>query len=82
MKTKKILSLVLIAAGAVLLIIGIYQFVEFRQSLGGKFSSFGNQVGRALGGSTSIAKGYVQPIILMVSGIVAACAGFFFSKKS
>lgn len=82
MKTKKLLSLILIAAGAILIIIGIYQFVEFRQSLGGKLSSMGNKVGKALGGSTSIASGYVQPIILMVSGAAAACAGFFFSKKN
>ena len=81
MKQKKLLSLILIAAGAVLLIIGIYQFVEFRNSMGGKLASFGNQVGKALGGSSSIAKGYVQPIILMVGGIASACAGFFISKK-
>lgn len=82
MKITKILSLVLLVGGVVLLVFGIYQFVEFRQSLGGKLASFGNQLSKSLGGSSSVAKGYVQPIILMVCGVVAGAAGFFLYKRS
>ena len=81
MKPMKIIAILLLIAGAVLLVIGIIQFVEFRQSLGGKLSSFGNQLSKAVGGSSSVAKGYVQPIILIVCGIVAGAAGFFLYKK-
>lgn len=81
MKSTKILSIVLLAAGAVLLILGIYQFVEFRQSAGGKIASGLNQISNAFGGSTQVAKGYVQPIILIAGGVVAGAAGFFLNKK-
>ena len=82
MKTNRILALLLLVGGVVLLIVGIYQFVEFRQSLGGKLASFGNQLSRTLGGSSRVADGYVKPIIMIVSGVVAGAAGFFLYKKS
>ena len=78
----KILALILIAGGIIVLIFGIYQFAEFRQSLGGKAASLGNQLSRAVGGSSKVAKGYVQPIIMIISGAVAGAAGFFLLKRS
>ena len=81
MRTNKLISYALIAVGIVLVIVGIVQFVEFRDSLGGRAASLGNQISRAVGGSTSVAQGYVQPILLMVGGVVAGGAGFFLSKK-
>jgi hypothetical protein len=77
----KIIGILLFAAGVVVLVIGIYQFVEFRQSVGGKLAGGLNKAARAFGGSGGIAKGYQQPIILMVSGVVAALAGGFISSK-
>jgi hypothetical protein len=74
----KIIGIVVLAAGVVVLVIGIYQFVEFRQSVGGKLARGANQ----LFGSSKVAKGYTQPIILIISGVVAAAAGFFVNKKS
>ena len=82
MKPIKILAIILIVGGVVALIFGIYQFVEFRQSLGGKVASLGNQLSRAVGGSSRVARGYVQTIILIVSGVVAGAAGFFLFKRS
>ena len=82
MKTTRILALILVVLGLVLLVVGIYQFVEFRQSAGGKIASFGNQLSKAFGGSSSIAKGYFQPIALIVSGIIAGAVGFVLYKKS
>jgi hypothetical protein len=82
MSPVKIIGILLLAAGVVVLGIGIYQFVEFRQSMGGKLAGGANRVIQALGGSAKIAKGYQQPIILMISGAVGAAAGFFIYKKS
>jgi len=82
MKATKILGILLLLGGAALVIFGIYQFVEFRQSLAGKLSSFGNQLSRSLGGSSKIADGYLKPIALLVSGVVAGAAGLFLFKKS
>jgi len=78
----KILGIAILIVGVVLLALGIYQFVEFRDSLGGKAASLGNQISRAVGGSSKLAKGYVQPIILMASGVVAGAVGFFVMKRS
>jgi len=82
MKPMKILALVLIVGGLALLIFGIYQFVGFQQSFGGKAASLGNQLSRAVGGSSRVAKGYVQPILLIISGIVAGGVGFFLFKRN
>ena len=82
MKIPKILGIVLLVAGVVLLVVGIYQFVEFRQSFGGKAASLGNQLSRAVGGSSKVAKGYTQPIILIVSGVVSGAVGFFLYRKN
>ena len=81
MKSKKMLGLVLLVGGAVLLGLGVYQFLEFQQSFGGKLASAGNQLSKALGGSSSIAQGYVQPIIMIVLGAVAGGVGFVMFKK-
>jgi hypothetical protein len=75
----KIAGILLLAAGVVVLVIGLYQFVEFRQSIGGKIAGGLN---RAFGSSGGIAKGYQQPIILMISGAAAAVAGFFISSRA
>ena len=77
MSPVKILGIVLLIAGIVLFAIGIYQFVEFRQSLGGKLSAGVNKI---FGGS-KLAKGYQQPIILMISGAVSIVAGYFISRR-
>ena len=82
MKPMKILAIVLIISGVIALIFGIYQFVQFQQSLAGKAASLGNQISRAVGGTSKVAGGYVQPIILTVCGIAAAAAGFVLIKKS
>ena len=81
MKPIKILGIVLLVVGVVLLVFGIYQFIGFRQSLGGKAASFGNQLSKSLGGSSKVAKGYVQPILLIVSGVVSGALGFFLYRK-
>ena len=78
----KAISIVLIIGGVLLLIFGIYQFVEFQQSFGGKAASIGNQLSKAFGGSTRVARGYVQPIIMIVGGIVAGAAGLILYKKN
>jgi hypothetical protein len=78
----KITGILLLAAGIAVLAIGIYQFVEFRQSMGGKIAGGANKVIQAFGGSGKLAKGYQQPLILMISGAVAAVAGFFVYRKS
>jgi hypothetical protein len=78
----KIIGILLLAAGVVVLAVGVYQFVEFYQSAGGKLAGGANKVIRAFGGSSKIAKGYQQPLILSISGAVAAVAGFFIYRKS
>jgi len=82
MSGKKIVALLLIVAGVALLIFGIYQFVEFRQSLGGKVASLGNQISKGLGGSSKVANGYIQPILLMIGGVIAGAVGFVLYRKS
>jgi sulfite exporter TauE/SafE len=81
MSSKKIIGIALIAAGVVLLVLGIYQIVEFRQSLAGKLSSLGNKLSRQLSGKTSIADEYIKPIILIVCGAAAGVFGFVLFKK-
>jgi hypothetical protein len=82
MSLVKIIGIVLLAAGVVVLAMGIYQFVEFHQSMGGKLAGGANKVIRAFGGSGKIAKGYQQPVILMICGVAGAAVGFFISRKS
>ena len=82
MKPIKILAIILMLGGVAVLILGIYQFAEFRQSLGGRAASLGNQLSRAVGGSSRVAKGYVQPIVLIISGLVAGAAGLFLFKRN
>jgi hypothetical protein len=82
MRISKILALILIVGGVALLAYGAFQFIEFRDSLGGRAAAMGNRVARSFGGSNRVAQGYVQPIIMMVSGAVAGIAGFFIFKKS
>jgi hypothetical protein len=77
LKLPQIAGIALLAVGVVVLVIGIWQFVEFRQSAGGKLVSGVNK----LLGSNKVAKGYTRPIILMISGAVGAAAGFFIYKK-
>jgi hypothetical protein len=77
----KIIGFVLLAAGIVVLAIGIYQFMEFRNSFGGKLSSGANKIVSALGGSGKMAGGYRQPVILIASGAIAAAAGCFIALK-
>ncbi|MDR3145065.1 MAG: hypothetical protein LBU21_02200 [Treponema sp.] len=78
----KIIGILILAAGVVVLIIGIYQFVEFHQSMGGKLAGGANKLAKALGGGAKVAKGYVQPLILMIGGAVGAAAGGFITVKS
>jgi hypothetical protein len=78
----KIIGILLLVAGIVVLIIGIYQFVEFRQSIGGKLAGGANKFIKAFGGGGKMARGYTQPIILMISGAIGAVAGGFITVKS
>ncbi|MDR1239880.1 MAG: hypothetical protein LBK27_07185 [Treponema sp.] len=78
----KIIGILLLAAGVVALAIGVYQFVEFYQSVGGKLAGEANRLARAFGGSAKIAGGYQQPLILMISGAVAALAGLFIYRRA
>jgi uncharacterized membrane protein HdeD (DUF308 family) len=78
----KIIGILLFIAGVVVLAIGIYQFVEFHQSVGGKLAGGANKVIRAFGGSGKTAKGYQQPLILITGGLAAAAAGFVVYRKS
>ena len=81
MNTMKILGIGLLVLGVVLVIVGIVQFAEFHDSVGGRAAAAGNRFARAVGGSGSVASGYTQPILLMVAGVAAAGAGFFLHKK-
>jgi hypothetical protein len=78
----KIVGILLLVAGVVVLGIGIYQFVEFRQSVGGRIAGGLTRAANQLTGSTKIPKGMVQPIIMMIGGALGAAAGFFITKKS
>jgi hypothetical protein len=69
----KIIGMLLLAAGVVVLAIGIYQFVEVRQSLAGRAAGALNRVF----GSGRMPKGMLQSIIMMAGGAVGAVAGFF-----
>jgi len=81
MNSMKILSIALLALGVVLVIVGIVQFAQFHDSFGGRAAAAGNRFARAVGGSGSVAQGYVQPIMMIVAGVVAAGAGFFLQKR-
>jgi hypothetical protein len=82
MSPVKIIGILLLIAGVAARAFGISQFAEFRQSAGGKLAGGANKVIKALGGSSKLAKGYQQPIILMIGGAVGAAAGFFIYRKS
>ena len=81
MNSMKILSIGLLVLGVVLVIVGIVQFAEFHDSVGGRAAAAGNRFARAVGGSGSVARGYTQPIMIIIAGVVAAGAGFFLHKK-
>jgi hypothetical protein len=82
LSTAKIIGILLLAAGIVALAIGIYQVVEFYQSVGGKLAGEANRLSRALGGSSRLAEGYREPLILVISGAAAAIVGLFVSRRS
>jgi hypothetical protein len=82
MSPVKLIGMLLLIAGVVILAVGIYQFIEFHQSVGGKLAGGANKVIRALGGSGKIAGGYQQPLILIIGGLAAAAAGFFVYRRS
>jgi hypothetical protein len=71
MKNLKILGIILLVAGAGVLIYGIFQFVEIRQSLGGKISGLFGQRD----------DGDIQAIIMMIAGGIAALGGFFITTR-
>ena len=73
----KIIGIVLLVVGVAVAIFGIYQFVSFQQSVGGKAASIGRKLG-----SSKVAKGYVQPIIMVVAGIAAGAIGFSLFRRS
>ena len=77
----KMLGIGLLVLGVVLVIVGIYQFAEFHQSLGGRAAAAGNRFARAVGGSGGVASGYTQPIMMIIAGVVAGGAGFFLQKR-
>jgi hypothetical protein len=82
MSMTKIIGIALLIAGVVVLAIGVYEFVEFRGSAGGKLAGGANKVIKAFGGGGKIAKGYQQPIIMIICGVVGAAAGGFIFVKS
>jgi hypothetical protein len=73
----KIIGILVLAAGVVVLALGIYQFVEVRQSLAGRAAGALNKVF----GSGKMPKGMVQSIIMMAAGAAAAVGGFFCAAK-
>lgn len=76
-----ILGIVLLIAGAVVLIYGIVQFVEFRQSAAGKLAGIGSKVGKAISGKNSMADQEIRSIVMMIGGAIAAGAGVFLTVK-
>jgi hypothetical protein len=78
----KIIGILLLIAGIGILAVGVYQFVEFYQSVGGKLAGEANKVIKAFGGSGKIAGGYQQPLMLIIGGAAAAVAGFIVYRKS
>jgi hypothetical protein len=78
----KIIGLVLLIAGVAVLGLGIYQFISYQQSFGGKLAGGFTKAFNQLTGSTKIAKGLGRPIVLMIGGAIGAVVGFFITKKS
>jgi hypothetical protein len=76
MSLAKIIGLLLLAAGVIVLVIGIYQLVQYNGSFGGKVAN------RAAGFFGGHAKGIEQPVIMIIAGAVAGVAGFFIYKRS
>jgi drug/metabolite transporter (DMT)-like permease len=71
----QIIGLVLLVAGAVVLIWGAYNLISFNTSAGGKFA---NKAAGLFGSQTEAVR---NSIIQMVIGAAAGVVGFFIYKK-
>ncbi|GHV82902.1 hypothetical protein AGMMS50212_02420 [Spirochaetia bacterium] len=73
--TAKLIGLVIAVVGLVVLVIGIINFVEFRQSVGGKIAG---SLGKAFG---STPKQVTQSIFMMIGGAAGLIVGGIIAKK-
>ena len=76
MSIVKIIGILLLVAGVVVLVFGIYNLVSYSTSTGGKIA---NKAARAFGGQTKAVR---NSIIYIVVGAASAGVGFFISKRS
>ncbi|GHV21864.1 hypothetical protein FACS189494_07850 [Spirochaetia bacterium] len=75
LSTAKLIGLVLAVVGLVVLVIGIVNFVEFRQSFGGKVAS---GLGKMFGSRPSEV---TKAIYMMIGGAVGLVAGAIIAKR-
>ena len=78
----KIVGIVLLIAGVVVLVLGIYQLVQYNTSFFGKVSNKTLSAFNKLSGSSKIAKGVVQPLIMIIAGGAGAFFGFVLFRKN
>ena len=76
MNPIRIIGIVLLIAGVVVMVFGIYNLVSFNTSTGGKIS---NRLARAFGTQTEAVR---NSIIQIAIGVVCAGVGFFLYRKS
>jgi len=76
MSATKIIAIVLLVAGVVVLVFGVYNLISFSTSAGGRMA---NRVAGAFGSRT---KAVQNSLILIGVGVVCAAVGFVLYRKS
>jgi len=76
MSALKIIGLVLLVAGAVVLVLGVYNLIAFNTSTGGKIA---NSVAGFFGSRTNAVRNYIIQICI---GAACAVVGFVLYKRS
>lgn len=82
MSPLKIAGILLLVAGAVVLVLGVYQLIQYNTSFFGKLSNKALGAFNKLSGSSRIAKGVVRPLIMIIAGGAGAFFGFVLSRKN
>jgi len=75
MSILKIVGIVLLVAGAVILVLGLYNLISFSTSGGGKAL---NRIAGAFGGQTEVVR---NSIIQIIIGAAVGAVGFFIYRK-
>jgi len=76
MSVLKIIGIVLLVAGAVVLILGVYNLITFNTSTGGRIA---NRIAGAFGSRTETVR---NSIIQISIGVVCSVVGFVLYRKS